>query len=70
MKDHETATNLLLQVWELYQAQFGSASIEVGRAYLELAQVHLKKREPQEAISFQQKALKVHQEIAGDINAQ
>jgi tetratricopeptide (TPR) repeat protein len=52
LKDYETASNLLFQVWEMYQAQFGGASLEVGRAYIELAQVHMKKKDIHEAIGF------------------
>ena len=70
LKDYETSTNLLFQVWEIYQAQFGSGSLEVGKVYLELALAHLKKKDTNEAISFQQKALKVHQDIAGDVTNQ
>lgn len=32
----------------------------MGKVYLELALAHLKKKDTNEAISFQQKALKVH----------
>ena len=62
LKDHDAATNLLFSVWEIYQAAFGPNSLEVAKAYQELAQAHLKKRDFNEAISFQQKALKVYQE--------
>ena len=62
LKDYENATTYLFQVWEIYQAAFGANSLEVARAYLELAQTHLKKKDFNEAISFQQKALKVYQE--------
>ena len=37
----------------------------MARAYLELAQAHLKKKDFSEAISFQQKALKVYSELEG-----
>lgn len=53
LKDFDTAVNLLLQVWELYQGQFGENSIEVGKSYLELAQAYLKKKDYNEAINFQ-----------------
>jgi lipopolysaccharide biosynthesis regulator YciM len=53
LKDYDTAVNLLLQVWELQQAQFGQESIEVARAYIELAIVHIKKKDYNEAINFQ-----------------
>ena len=52
LKDYDTAGNYLSQVWELYQAHFGDSSIEVGKAYLELAQAHLKKKDFNEAINF------------------
>ncbi len=39
----------------------------MGKVYLELAVAHLKKKDMNEAISFQQKALKVYQDIAGDV---
>ncbi len=50
-------------MWEINQARFGDASEEVGRAYLELAQVNLKKKDFNEAINFQRKALKVFSEL-------
>ena len=52
LRDFDTAINLLAQVWELYQAQFGEQSQEVGKTYLELAQAHLKKKDYSEAINF------------------
>jgi hypothetical protein len=44
--------------------------LEVGKVYLELAVAHLKKKDANEAISFQQKALKVYQDLAGDASSQ
>ena len=35
----------------------------MGKAYLELAQAHLKKKDFNEAINLQKKALKVYQEL-------
>ena len=52
LKDYETVVNLLLQIWELQQAQFGQESIEVARAYIELALVQIKKKDYNEAINF------------------
>lgn len=52
LRDHDASTNLLFQVWEVYQAAFGANSLEVARAYLELAQAHLKKKDYSEAINF------------------
>ena len=63
LKDFESGVNLLFQVWELCQAKYGDQSEEVGKAYLELAQAQLKKKDFNEAISFQQKALKVFSEL-------
>ena len=63
LKDFDTSVGLLFQVYELYMAQFGDQSIEVGKALLELAQVHIKKREYNEGISYQQKAYKLFSEI-------
>lgn len=45
------------------QATFGDSSEEVGKAYLELANANLKKKDYNEAIKFQRKALKVYQEL-------
>ena len=59
LKDFDTAINYLYQVWESYQTKFGDQSEEVGRAYLELAQANLKKKDFNEAITMQNKALKV-----------
>jgi tetratricopeptide (TPR) repeat protein len=53
LKDYDQATNLLFQVWEVYQAAFGANSLEVAKAYLELAGAHLKKKDFGEAINFQ-----------------
>lgn len=63
LKDYDNAINLLFQVWELYQQIFGSTSLEVASSYLELAQANLKKKDFNEAINFQQKALKVFSEV-------
>ena len=52
LKDFDSAVKFLIQVWELYQAQFGEQSLEVGKAYLELAQAHLKRKDYNEAINF------------------
>jgi tetratricopeptide (TPR) repeat protein len=52
LKDFENAVNYLFQVWEIYEAKFGGNSEQVGKAYLELAAVHLKKKDIEEAISF------------------
>ncbi|CDW79587.1 tpr domain containing protein [Stylonychia lemnae] len=61
MKDFDNATNTLFTVWEISQAKFGDNSEEVGQAYYELANAHLKKKDYNEAIKYQRKALQVYQ---------
>jgi hypothetical protein len=39
-------------VWELFEAKFGRNSEFVGRCYLELAKIYLKKKDYNEAISY------------------
>lgn len=63
MKDYDNAVNHLYQAWELCQAKFGDESEEVGKSYLELASAHLKKKDFNEAINFQKKALKLYQAL-------
>lgn len=65
LKDFDNAINYLVQVCEIYQARFGEVSLEMGKGYTELASAYLKKREYEEAINYQQKALKVYQDIEG-----
>ena len=62
-KDYERALNVLADAWELYEMSFGKVSEQVGNCYLEIASVHNKKKDLDESIRFQKKAL----EIFGDI---
>ena len=52
-----------LKLSDFHQQIFGSTSLEVASSYLELAQANLKKKDFNEAINFQQKALKVFSEV-------
>jgi tetratricopeptide (TPR) repeat protein len=52
LKEYDNAINCLSQVWELAEAKFGRKAEEVGKVYLELAKVYLKKKEFEEAISY------------------
>ena len=61
MKDYDNATTTLFTVWEISQAKYGDNSEEVGQAYYELANAHLKKKDYNEAIKFQRKSLQVYQ---------
>ena len=45
------------EAWELYEMAFGTQSEQVGNCYIEIASVHNKKKDMDEAIQFQQKAL-------------
>jgi len=49
--------NVLGEAWELYEMAFGTQSEQVGNCYLEIAIVHSRKKDMEEAIQFQQKAL-------------
>lgn len=63
MKDYESAIGHLSTVWELSEAKYGRKAEEVGRVYLELAKVYLKKKDFTEAINYQRKSLEVYQEL-------
>jgi tetratricopeptide (TPR) repeat protein len=63
LKDYENAITNLSTVWEIAEAKYGRKSEEVGKVYLELAKVNLKKKDFTEAINYQKKALEVYQEL-------
>jgi len=52
LKEYENAITYLSLVWEISEAQFGRKSEEVGKVYLELAKVYLKKKDFNEAINY------------------
>jgi outer membrane protein assembly factor BamD (BamD/ComL family) len=52
MKEYDNAINYVSLVWELFEAKFGRNSEFVGRCYLELAKIYLKKKDYNEAISY------------------
>lgn len=56
-KDYEAALNVLGEAWELYEMAFGTQSEQVGNCYIEIAAVHGRKKDLEEAIQFQNKAL-------------
>ena len=56
-KDFEAALNVLGEAWELYEMAFGTQSEQVGNCYIEIAAVHSRKKDIEEAIQFQSKAL-------------
>ena len=51
-KDYERALNVLADAWELFEMSFGKVSEQVGNCYLEIAAVHHKKKDLEEAIGF------------------
>ena len=63
MKDYDKALNILADAWELYEEIFGKQSEQVANCYLELALTHGKKKEYEDAINFQQKALEIFKSI-------
>ena len=42
--------NVLGEAWELYEMAFGSLSEQVGNTYIEIATVHNRKKDLEEAI--------------------
>jgi hypothetical protein len=52
LKDYENAILSLSSVWEIAEAKYGKKSEEVGKVYLELAKVFLKKKDFDEAIGY------------------
>jgi tetratricopeptide (TPR) repeat protein len=65
LKDYENSITYFSQVWELVEAKYGRKSEEVGKIYLELAKVHVKKKDFEEGINYQKKALEVYQDLEG-----
>jgi len=55
--------NVLADAWELFELNFGKGSEQVGNCFIEIAQIHYKKKEYEEAITFQSKALDVFSEL-------
>lgn len=49
-KDFEGALNVLGESWELFEMAFGSQSEQVGNCYIEIANVHNRKKDLEEAI--------------------
>ena len=49
-KDFEASLNVLGEAWELYEMAFGTQSEQVGNCYMEIATVHSRKRDMEEAI--------------------
>ena len=45
LKDYENAITNLASVWEIAEAKYGRKCEEVGKVYLELAKVYLKKKD-------------------------
>ena len=54
---------MLGQAWELYEMAFGGQSEQVGNCYIEIAGVHSKKKDVEEAIQFQEKALQTFSQL-------
>jgi hypothetical protein len=52
MKEYDNAINYISIVWELFESKYGRNSEYVGRCYLELAKIYLKKKDFNEAISY------------------
>lgn len=63
LKDYESAITYLSNVWEIAESKYGRKSEEVGKVYLELAKVYLKKKEFDEAINYQRKSLEVYKSL-------
>ena len=62
-KDFESALNVLGEAWELYEMAFGTQSEQVGNCYIEIAAVHNRKKDIEEAIQFQSKALQAFAQL-------
>lgn len=50
-------------VWELCEASFGKSSEQIGNVYLEMAKVHNKNKDIQEAIKAQTSALETFEAL-------
>ena len=50
-------------VWELCEASFGKSSEQIGNVYLEMAKVHYKHKEINEAIKAQSSALETFEAL-------
>ena len=55
--------NVLGEAWELFEMAFGTQSEQVGNCYIEIAGVHNKKKDLEEAIEFQKKALQTFSQL-------
>ena len=62
-RDYESALNVLGEAWELFEMAFGTQTEQVGNIYLEIAVVHNKKKDADEAIQFQKKALETFSQL-------
>ena len=51
-KDYEKALQAVADAWELYEEIYGKNSEQVANCYLELSNIHSKKKELDEAIEF------------------
>ena len=56
-RDYERALQAVADAWELYEEIYGKDSEQVANCYLELSNIHTKKKEFAEAIAFQEKAI-------------
>ena len=54
---------MLGEAWELYEMAFGTQSEQVGNCYIEIAAVHNRKKDLDEAIQFQTKALQTFAQL-------
>ena len=52
LKEYDNAIAQLSVGWEVYEAKLGRNCEEIGRVYLELAKVYLKKKGFDEAIDY------------------
>lgn len=58
-KNYESSLNELYKIWEQYEAAYGKDSIQCANAFLEIAKVHIKKKEFDKGIDIQQKAFDI-----------
>jgi tetratricopeptide (TPR) repeat protein len=57
MKDYERSLDYLSQAWEIFEGVFGKESEQVAHCFLEIASIYYKKKEIQDAITFQERAM-------------
>lgn len=63
MKEYEKSLDFLSQAWEIFEGVFGKESEQVAHCFLEIASIYFKKRETQDAISFQARAMNVYNQL-------